>query len=154
MQVNLKKLEDFLPRNLMPCAFKVAEHFLSKKYEISLIDNVDQKIPYKFHIICKKKYETIAIEIREKCNIISQFKEAVSQCYISRLPVKVFFAVPEKIGDAETSITHAQVSSIESLGIGLLVVTDTDVITRTGTVNCDIRFSLPPGTSLGSRKNK
>lgn len=138
------KAEDVLPRSLYSTAKKIRKYFQSKRFKISEVVPVDPDISYKVHFLFKKKYESIAVEVRERCDLQVHFKSFIDNCHSKRAPIKIYFAVPEKIGDDETIITHAQREVMEKNCIGLLIVKENEIKEDLGTVQCNRKISLEP----------
>lgn len=148
------KRESMIPSPLGSAAKALKKHFTKKGYSISDGVSIDQSNRYRVHFVFKKGYETIAVEVRHKCDIQSPFLHFVQSCQANRIAVKIFFAVPETVEGEETTISHAQMSALRSAGIGLLVVTDHDIREEIGTVPCNRRVALDPGGSLGKHAKK
>jgi hypothetical protein len=150
LSANLKSVLD---SKLWRSAEEIITHYVDLGYRVSELTSIDETYTYTPHLVCKKSYETIAIDIRERCNVESYFERFVTGCQANRIPVKICFAVPEYIEGNETIFSHAQRSQLINLGIGLMVVSASRIRNDIGTISCDRRFVLPPGSSLGKYKN-
>ncbi len=145
-------LKDILPDKLWTAAGKVISHYKKLGYRVSEMVNVDEKYRYRFHIVCKKGFDTLAIEVREKCNVESYLENQLNGMYLNKTGVRVYYAVPEIIDEAETQISHAQSAELKRLGIGLIVIRENEISTENGTVGCHRRFAIEIGSSLGKYK--
>lgn len=146
-------LKSVLPSKLWRAAESLISFYENKGFTISQAISIDENYRYRTHIVCRKRYETIAVELRERCNIESPFERFVLGCQANQIPVKIFFAVPSMIDDTETLISHNQRNSIKKTGIGLIIVGD-EISEEIGTISCNRRFVLDPGTSLGKYASK
>src|SRR3990172_2253743 len=136
------KVDETLPRTLISSAKKIRKHYKSKKYRIKELFPVHEDIGYKIHFIFSKGYEKIAIEVREKCDIQPHFKSFIDGCHSMRVTIKIYFAVPEKIGEDYTTITHAQREELEKKGIGLLIIKENEIKEDLGTIPCNRKLAL------------
>lgn len=147
-------LKAILPSKLWRTAERLIIHYRNTGYTVTQLASVHEFNTYRPHIICKKKYETIVIELREKCNIEKHFENFIDKSNANRVAIKIYYAVPEYIDGEETFIGHAQRATLIKLGIGLLVVKDDDITEDIGTISCNRRFALEPGSTLGKYSNK
>jgi len=144
-----ENLKAILPSKLWRTTEKLIKYYRGKGYAITQLASVHEHNGYRPHLICTKKYEKIVIEVREKCVIEKPFENFVDKSQAHRVAIKIYFAVPEYIEEEETVISHAQRAKMTSAGIGLLVVKETEIIEDIGTISCNRRFALEPGTTLG-----
>jgi len=148
------KVDETLPRTLISSAKKIRKHYKSKKYRIKELFPVHEDIGYKIHFIFSKGYEKIAIEVREKCDIQPHFKSFIDGCHSMRVPIKIYFAVPEKIGEDYTTITHAQREELEKKGIGLLIIKENEIKEDLGTIPCNRKLALDSTHRFPNYKEK
>lgn len=148
------KRESMIPSPLGSTAKELRKHFKKRGYSVSESTGIDETNRYKAHLVFKKVYETIAVEIRQKCDIQHPFLNFVQACQANRVAVKIYFAVPEIVEGEETTISHTQMSALRTAGIGLFVVNDSGVREEIGTVPCNRRIALEPGGSLGKYATK
>jgi len=149
-----ENLQAVLPSKLWRTAERLISYYRDNGYTVVQLQSVHEFNGYRPHIICRKKYETIVFELREKCNVEKPFENFVDKSQANRIAIKIYYAVPEFIDETETSIGHAQRHILKRLGIGLLVVRESDVSEDIGTISCNRRFALEPGTSLGKYTKK
>lgn len=142
-------LKAVLPSKLWRTTEKLIKEYRGKGYSIAQLESVHDHNTYRPHLICRKKYETVVIEVREKCVIETPFEKFIDKSQAHRVAIKIYFAVPEYIDDEETVISHAQKAKMALAGIGLLVVKDSEIVEDTGTISCNRRFAIEPGTTLG-----
>jgi hypothetical protein len=153
-------LKTVLDQKLWGTAEKVKELFHGQKFRVEEMKSVNPAKGIRSHLVCKKSYKTIAIDIREKCTVDRHIEEYIKDCHTRRIPVEFYFAVPSILKNKEgieepNSITITQREFMKELGIGLLILDEKQkIIKDLGTVSCDRRFALPPGTSLGTHKTK
>lgn len=147
-----KTLKATLDSKLWKAADKIIQLYKKQNFKITFVESIDSEFTYKPHIICSKRYEKIAIEIREKCNVESFFEKFVLGCQAKRIHVKLYFAVPEYINDEETLISHNQKNILEKRGIGLLIIRDKDIKEDLGTIACNRFFAIESGSSVGIHK--
>ena len=149
-----KNLKEILDDKLWATAKVLIKHYTKRGYKITQFHSIDTTYSYKLHLIIKKGYETIGIEIRERCSINSFFEKFILGCQSNKIPIKLYFAVPEKIGDDETIIAHGVHADLKNIGVGLLIIEGNNIIEDVTTISCHRRFALEPGTSLGKHKNR
>jgi hypothetical protein len=144
-------LKDILAEDLMLTAKRLINHYKKEKYKVLEAGKIDE-IAYKFHLICQKNYETVAIEIRKSCNIESFHERFIDNCQAKQLPIKIYFAVPDQIDEIDILIPITHTQRLRDKGIGLLIVKEDRIIEEIGTVKCNQRISLDPLISLGLYK--
>ncbi len=144
-----ENLKAVLDGRLWGTAEKVMKHYQSTGYKVTQLMRIDDTYRFKPHIVCKKHFETLAIDIRERCNIEKHYEDFVTGCQAKRVAVKIYFAIPEILGDTETVLTLIQRANIKTIGIGLITVSDNKIEIDPDTISCNRRFALEPGTSLG-----
>lgn len=149
-----ENLKSVLPAKLWKTAETLISHYRNKGYTVNQLSSIDDDYRYRVHLICKKRYDTFAIEIREKCNVEKPFENFVIGCQAKRVSVRVFFAVPEVIDESETLVSHSQRNMLKKLGIGLITIGANGVNEDIGTISCYRRFALEPGSSLGKYSAK
>lgn len=148
------QLKAILSDRLWATAELLIAHFKGKGYRVSQLASIDDTYTYKLHLVCKKKYETIGIEIRERCVVEKYFENSINGWYSQRTAAKIFFAVPVFISEKETQVGLSQMLELKRLGTGLFLIKNTEIIKSHGTVGCHRKFALEPGTSLGKYKSK
>jgi hypothetical protein len=148
------KRESSIPPPLMGAAKVLMRHFQKRGYRIYEDQAIDQTYPYKVHLVFKRGYETLAVEMRQKCDIQPPFLRFVQACQANRVPSKVYFAVPELLDEEETGITHAQNQELRRAGIGLMVVGNGTVRMDVGTIACNRRIGLEPGGTLSKHSRR
>lgn len=147
-------LKDILDDKLWSTAKLLISYYKKRKYTVSQFQSIDDKYTYRLHLILKKKYETIGIEIRERCNIENYLENQINGWHQKRISAKIYFAVPEFIGDVETATTHSQIGELKRLGIGLIIIKENKILVDVDTVGCHRRFAIENGTSLGKYKQR
>ena len=147
-------LRAVLPSSLWRSAETIITAYRAKGYTVTEFLSVHEHNSYRPHLICKKGFETIIFELREKCNVEKHFENFVDKSQAHRVPIKIYFAMPEYIDDVESTVGIAQRSTLKKLGIGLMIVKEGEVIEDLGTISCNRRFVIEPGTSLGKHTSQ
>lgn len=91
----------------------------------------------------------VAVEVRSSPSIDGYFEEFVRAALVNREGIAIYIAVPREKNGEEIALPASFVYNIRAYGVGLYLVFGGKLEENEKAVRCCLRFSIPPGRSVG-----
>jgi len=145
---------EYLSRDLWPTAIAVARHFRTKGYTVHVERPILDASGFRPTLAFRKSWEVIAVEVNSSPAVEGAFWDFVRIALVHRAELAVYAALPRERSGNEILLPVSFLDALKNFGVGLLLVSASEVEEKEKGARCSLRFSIPPGRSLGKHKDQ
>jgi hypothetical protein len=145
---------EYLSRDLWPTAVALARHFTGRRYTVYAERQIGEAYGFRPTLTCKRSWDLIAVEVSSSPTIEGAIGDFIRTALAIRQELTIYIALPRDRDGEEILLPVSFLDGLRKFGVGLLLVSNDVVEEREKGARCSLRYSVPPGRSLGRYKEQ